>query len=217
MSSSHSVLERELRQQAEIVRLRGLLRELEWCKWWLRDDGEMLQACPKCLMTPTDGHTDNCPLRMELEGKATTTMVEAKFKRLHENAIAPAYAHNPAEDVGMDLFAVQHQMIQPQEVALVPLGFAMEIPPGVEAEIRARSSVAKKGVIIPNAPATIDPGYRGPVMVMMMNLGQQPFVIDVHDRIAQMVIDRYEGAWWTDEKELAASARSEGGFGSTGR
>ena len=107
--------------------------------------------------------------------------------------------------------------ISPREMALVPLGFRTRLPEGIEAQIRPRSGLALKyGITLPNSPATIDPGYRGEIKVIVQNLGRVQFTIEPGERIAQMVIARYEAIEW-EEGELGESQRGEGGFGSSGR
>jgi dUTP pyrophosphatase len=129
----------------------------------------------------------------------------------------PAYAHGPEEDAGMDLKAAADMLVPPGETRLVPTGLALEIPSGYEAQIRPRSGLAlKHAITMPNAPATIDPGYRGEVQVILFNLGKEPYQVRTGDRIAQMVIARYERVEW-DEGELGESVRGAGGFGSSGR
>ena len=99
----------------------------------------------------------------------------------------------------------------------MPAGIAIELPPGFEAQIRPRSGLALKyGITLPNSPATIDPGYRGEIRVIMLNLGREPFQIKPGERIAQMVIARYEAVEW-EEGDLGESTRGVGGFGSSGR
>ena len=96
-------------------------------------------------------------------------------------------------------------------------GLSIELPPGYEAQIRPRSGLAlKHALTVPNAPATIDPGYRGEIKVILLNLGHQTYRIQPGDRIAQMVIARYEAIEW-EEGALGESQRGEGGFGSSGR
>jgi len=121
------------------------------------------------------------------------------------------------EDAGMDLHSVEAVHIGPGETKLVATGLAIELPPGYEAQIRPRSGLALKyGITLPNSPATIDPGYRGELRVILHNLGRQTFEIQPGERIAQMVIARYEAVEW-EETELSVSQRGEGGFGSSGR
>ena len=117
----------------------------------------------------------------------------------------------------MDLRAVERVVLAPGVAHGVPTGLAIELPAGYEAQIRPRSGLAlKHAITLPNSPATIDPGYRGEIRVILLNLGRSEYVIEPGDRIAQMVIARYEAVEWT-ETELSGSARGEGGFGSSGR
>lgn len=143
--------------------------------------------------------------------------MKVRLKRLVPEAALPEYAHGPLEDAGMDLCAVADVLLEPNVPQLVPTGLAIEVPPGYEAQLRPRSGLAlKHAITLPNAPATIDPGYRGEVRVILLNLGKQPYAIHKGDRIAQMVIARYESIEW-EEGDLGESARGAGGFGSSGR
>jgi dUTP pyrophosphatase len=117
----------------------------------------------------------------------------------------------------MDLCAVAGVLLEPGIPALVPTGLSIEVPPGYEAQIRPRSGLAlKHALTLPNAPATIDPGYRGEIRVIMLNLGREPYQVHPGDRIAQMVIAKYESIEWV-EAELSGTNRGDGGFGSSGR
>jgi dUTP pyrophosphatase len=143
--------------------------------------------------------------------------VKIRIRRLREDAVLPAYAHGPQEDAGLDLRAVERVVLEPGAPQLVPTGLSIELPPGYEAQIRPRSGLAAKHAItLPNSPATIDPGYRGEIRVILLNLGREAYEIHAGDRIAQMVIARYEAIEW-EEGELKESLRGEGGFGSSGR
>jgi dUTP pyrophosphatase len=143
--------------------------------------------------------------------------MKIRLKRLVPEAVLPEYAHGPEEDAGMDLRSVADVVLEPGVPHLVPTGLAIEVPPGYEAQIRPRSGLAlKHAITLPNAPATIDPGYRGEVRVILLNLGREPYQVHAGDRIAQMVIARYEAIEW-EEGELAGSNRGAGGFGSSGR
>lgn len=136
---------------------------------------------------------------------------------LHPDAILPQYAHGPGEDAGLDLHAVEDAVLEPGVPALVPTGLAIELPSGYEAQIRPRSGLAlRHAITLPNAPATIDPGYRGEIRVILLNLGRAPYQVRKGDRIAQMVIARYESIEWV-EAELSETQRGAGGFGSSGR
>src|SRR2546425_7401968 len=143
--------------------------------------------------------------------------MKIRVKRLSEQTVLPEYAHGPAEDAGMDLRAVAAVTLHPGVPALVPTGLTIELPPGYEAQLRPRSGLAlKHAITVPNAPATIDPGYRGEIRVILLNLGRENYEINPGDRIAQMVIARYEAIEW-QEGELGGSTRGTGGFGSSGR
>jgi dUTP pyrophosphatase len=143
--------------------------------------------------------------------------LQIPIKRLRPDAVLPAYAHGPNEDAGMDLCAVEDTLLEPGVPAPVATGLAIELPSGFEAQIRPRSGLALKHTItLPNAPGTIDPGYRGEIRVILLNLGREPYRISAGDRIAQMVVARYESVAWF-EAELGDSARGAGGFGSSGQ
>lgn len=117
----------------------------------------------------------------------------------------------------MDLRAVEDAVLEPWVPKLVATGLTIELPPGFEAQVRPRSGLAlKHAITIPNSPGTIDPGYRGEIRVILLNLGREPYAIHKGDRIAQMVVARYEPVEWI-ETDLADSTRGEGGFGSSGR
>ena len=117
----------------------------------------------------------------------------------------------------MDLCAVEDVVLEPGAPRLVPTGLTIELPPGFEGQVRPRSGLAlKHAITMPNAPGTIDPGYRGELRVILLNLGRQPYTVRAGDRIAQLVVARYERVEWV-EGILADSARGPGGFGSSGR
>ena len=117
----------------------------------------------------------------------------------------------------MDLCAVEETRLEPGVPRPVATGLAIEVPPGFEAQVRPRSGLAlRHSIAMPNAPGTIDPGYRGEVKVILLNLGREAYTIHAGDRIAQMIVARYEAVEWS-EGELAESERGEGGFGSSGR
>ncbi len=140
-----------------------------------------------------------------------------RLRRLRPDAIIPAYAHGANEDAGMDLCAVDAVTLEPGVAQLVPTGLTLEIPPGFEGQVRPRSGLALRHAIsMPNAPGTIDPGYRGEVRVILINLGREAYTIHPGDRIAQLIVARYEAVEW-EEADLAESTRGSGGFGSSGR
>src|SRR5512143_2831295 len=101
-------------------------------------------------------------------------------KKLHVDAVLPQYAHGPAEDAGMDLRAVERVVLAPGVPRIVPTGLAIELPAGYEAQVRPRSGLAlKHAITIPNGPATIDPGYRGEIRVILLNAGRSEYVVEV--------------------------------------
>ena len=143
--------------------------------------------------------------------------MQIRIRRIHPNAVLPAYTHGPAEDAGMDLRAVEEITLEPGQPRLVPTGLTIELPPGYEAQIRPRSGLAlQHAITCPNAPGTIDPGYRGEIRVILLNLGQTAYTVEPGDRIAQLIVARYEAVEW-EERELTESRRGAGGFGSSGR
>jgi dUTP pyrophosphatase len=143
--------------------------------------------------------------------------MKIRIKKLNPDAVLPAYAHGPEEDAGMDLRATEQVTLLPGAPRAVGTGLAIELPAGYEAQVRPRSGMAlKHAITVPNSPATIDPGYRGEIRVILLNLGPEEYVVHPGDRIAQMVIARYEAAEW-EEGSLGDSVRGEGGFGSSGR
>lgn len=129
----------------------------------------------------------------------------------------PAYATDGS--AGMDIYAAveQDMEIKPGETVLIPTGFSIELPHGFEAQIRPRSGLAVKHSIgIMNSPGTIDSDYRGEVKIIITNFGKQNYTIRRGDRIAQMVIARYERIVWEEVHQLSETSRGSGGFGSTG-
>lgn len=146
--------------------------------------------------------------------------VTVAVRRLPHGADLPLPEYATSDSAGLDLSAALAApiIIEPGARALVPTGIAIALPPGFEAQVRPRSGLAlKHGVTVLNAPGTIDADYRGEVGVILINHGAQPFTIERGQRIAQMVIARYERAVWAETDTLDASARGTGGFGSTGR
>ena len=120
---------------------------------------------------------------------------------------------------GMDLRAniVEPIVLKPLERAIVKTGLFIELPVGIEAQVRPRSGLAaKNGVTVLNAPGTIDADYRGEVGVILVNLSNEDFTIQNGERIAQMIIAKHERAEWELVSELSTTLRGEGGFGSTG-
>ncbi len=129
-------------------------------------------------------------------------------------------AYETIQSAGMDLRANLEEPItlQPMQRCLVPTGLYMALPAGYEAQVRPRSGLAiKKGITVLNSPGTIDADYRGEVCVILINLSQEPFVINDGERIAQMVIAKYEQVTWNQVEVLDETERGAGGFGHTGK
>jgi dUTP pyrophosphatase len=120
---------------------------------------------------------------------------------------------------GMDLRAniSESRVLKPLERSIVGTGLFMELPVGIEAQVRPRSGLAaKKGITVLNAPGTIDADYRGEIGVILVNLSNEDFTINNGERIAQLVIAKHDRAEWVSVEELSETSRGEGGFGSTG-
>jgi len=131
----------------------------------------------------------------------------------------PLPRHMTAGAAGMDLFAdvTDPVAIPPGGRALIPTGLAVEIPAGFEAQVRPRSGLAlRHGVTLLNSPGTIDADYRGEIMVLMINLGSEPFVVRRAERIAQMIVAPVTRAELREVDSLSDSRRGAGGFGHTG-
>ena len=129
----------------------------------------------------------------------------------------PEYA--TPQSAGMDLRANLSEAVtlQPLERRLIPTGLHIALPAGYEAQVRPRSGLAlKKGITVLNTPGTIDADYRGEIGVVLINLSQEPFVVNDGERIAQMVIARHEQGELTEVEVLDETERGEGGYGHTG-
>jgi len=163
--------------------------------------------------------------------------MQIKIKRVRHNAILPRYA--TAGAAGMDLHAAIDESIVIPDAgcqdayvlmhagvrrgdrllhrAIVPTGIAIELPPGYEAQVRPRSGLAAKhGITVLNAPGTIDADYRGEIKVILVNLGDEPYIVTPGMRIAQLVVAPVTRVEWNEVDELNATERGCKGFGSTG-
>ncbi|MFD2248476.1 dUTP diphosphatase [Pontibacter ruber] len=131
----------------------------------------------------------------------------------------PLPSYQTAHSAGMDLRANLEApvILKPLQRALIPTGLFIELPEGHEAQIRPRSGLAyKHGIGIVNSPGTIDADYRGEIKVLLVNLSEQEFTVEDGERIAQMVVARYERVEWTEAETLSDTVRGAGGYGSTG-
>lgn len=141
--------------------------------------------------------------------------MKLRVKKLCIDAKVPAYAHEG--DSGMDLYSVEEFGLAPGERRLVKTGLQIALPRGFEAQVRPKSGLAANfGVTVLNTPGTVDSGYRGEIMVIMANLGKEPYRVEKGKKIAQMVIARVEEAEVEVVEELDETKRKDGGFGSTG-
>lgn len=147
-------------------------------------------------------------------------MSEVEVKRARpgfDDLPLPSYGTEGA--AGMDLRAAitEDIILDPNERQLVPTGIAIALPPGFECQVRPRSGLAMKhGISMVNNPGTVDADYRGEIGVLLINHGREPFTIVRGERIAQIVIARYERITWNEVAELPSTDRGAGGFGSTG-
>ena len=142
--------------------------------------------------------------------------INVKIWREANTINIPEYA-TPGSS-GVDLCSTMYCMIKPGDQALIPTGIKLAIPKGYEAQIRPRSGLAlNQKITIPNSPGTIDADYRGEVMVLLKNEGEDPFTLRFGDRIAQMVFVPVARAKFEEVKTLDETKRGAGGFGSTGR
>ena len=143
--------------------------------------------------------------------------MKIRLNKLSPDATLPEYAHGPKEDAAMDLRSIATVVLSPGVPQAVPTGIAIELPSGYEAQVRPRSGLAlKHAILVANSPGTIDPGYRGEIRVILLNAGTSDYKIEKGDRIAQLVVARYEPVEW-EEGELSETVRGAGGFGSSGR
>ena len=143
-----------------------------------------------------------------------TTWIE--IKKIHPDAILPKYAHKG--DSGMDLYSIIDHTLKPFERIAVPTGLELAIPEGYEGQVRPKSGLALRyGLTMPNSPGTIDSGYRGEIMVGIINLGEKDYILEKGHKVAQMVIQKKEIVSIEEVKELSKSHRGENGFGSSGK
>jgi dUTP pyrophosphatase len=151
--------------------------------------------------------------------ESPSTPIRIRLQRLaHSEGIdPPAYASAGA--AGMDVRAAVSEPLEiaAGAIARVPTGFAVEVPPGCEVQLRPRSGLAAKhGVTLANSPATIDSDYRGEVFIALINHGAEPFRVERGMRIAQLVLARVPRIEWQEIESLTPTARGAGGFGHTG-
>jgi dUTP pyrophosphatase len=143
--------------------------------------------------------------------------MQVKIVNISNNPL-PAYETLGAAGMDLRAYIPNTLIINPMERIAVPTGLFIELPIGFEAQVRPRSGLAlKHGISLPNTPGTIDSDYRGEIKVILINVSKEPFKIESGDRIAQMVIQKYESISWEKVEQLSDSERGAGGFGSTGK
>lgn len=144
--------------------------------------------------------------------------MKIKIKRLSENAVLPQYATE--QSAGLDLHAVLDEPVtfRSLERKMIKTDLAIALPSGYEAQVRPRSGLAAKyGITVLNTPGTIDADYRGNICVILVNLSKEPLTINNGERIAQLVISKYERIDWEEVEELDETERGDKGIGSTGK
>ena len=142
-----------------------------------------------------------------------------KVKIINRSALpSPEYATEMSAGMDWKANITEAVLLEPLQRAMIPTGIYLALPEGTEAQVRPRSGLAAKfGISVLNAPGTIDADYRGEVKVILVNLSNEPFTINPGERIAQLVLARYERIEWDEVETLDETCRGEGGFGSTGR
>jgi len=146
--------------------------------------------------------------------------IKVYIQRLEHGNNLPLPDYMTSGASGVDLFAAvdKEHLLEPGERSLIPTGIKIALPEGYEAQLRPRSGLAiKYGVTLLNTPGTIDSDYRGEIKVILINLGDESFLINRGDRIAQMILQEYKKAIFIESTSLPGSSRDEGGFGHTGR
>jgi dUTP pyrophosphatase len=148
-----------------------------------------------------------------------TVCPPVRFARLEGNPDLPLPSRATPQSAGYDVRSAEPDFrLAPGEIRSVSTGLMMELPPGVECQVRPRSGLAARhGITLPNSPGTIDPDYRGEVRVLLQNTGPEAVTIHRGDRVAQMVFARFEAPPIQEAESLSETRRGGGGFGSTGR
>ena len=145
--------------------------------------------------------------------------LQVRFSRLASNQDLPLPARATPHSAGYDVRSAEGPLtLVPGEIRLVATGLVMELPPGIECQVRPRSGLAlRHGLTLPNSPATIDPDYRGELRIILQNLGPDPVTLERGERIAQLVFSRFEVPEIRLVDEVSETDRGGGGFGSTGQ
>ena len=146
-----------------------------------------------------------------------TQELSVQFQRLPSNPDLPLPARATPQAAGYDIRSAIEVVLNPGEIRLISTGLIMELPEGMECQVRPRSGLALKyGITLPNSPGTIDPDYRGEVKIIIQNLGSEQVTLIRGERVAQLVFSLFESPEVSEVKELSITDRGEEGFGSTG-
>ena len=146
-----------------------------------------------------------------------TQELSVQFQRLPSNPDLPLPARATSQAAGYDIRSATEVVLNPGEIRLISTGLIMELPEGMECQVRPRSGLALKyGITLPNSPGTIDPDYRGEVKIIIQNLGSEQVTLIRGERVAQLVFSLFESPEVSEVKELSTTDRGEDGFGSTG-
>ena len=146
-----------------------------------------------------------------------TQDLRVQFQRLPSNQDLPLPARATPQAAGYDIRSAVEVVLNPGEIRLISTGLIMELPEGMECQVRPRSGLALKyGITLPNSPGTIDPDYRGEVKIIIQNLGSEQVTLIRGERVAQLVFSLFESPEVSEVKELSSTDRGEDGFGSTG-
>ena len=146
-----------------------------------------------------------------------TQELRVQFQRLPSNPDLPLPARATPQAAGYDIRSAIEVVLNPGEIRLISTGLIMELPEGMECQVRPRSGLAlKHGITLPNSPGTIDPDYRGEVKIIIQNLGSEQVTLIRGERIAQLVFSLFQSPEVSEVKELSNTDRGEDGFGSTG-
>lgn len=150
-------------------------------------------------------------------GGAQSPHPRVRFRRLPSSRGISLPERATPHAAGYDIRSAEEVVLAPGDIRLVPTGLVMELPQGMECQVRPRSGLAlKHGITLPNSPGTIDPDYRGEVSVIVQNLGAAPVILARGERIAQLVFARFEAPEVEEAETLSDTHRGSGGFGSTG-
>ncbi len=155
-----------------------------------------------------------------MKEKAASRARAVRVVRLQHGRSLPLPTYQSAGAAGLDLLAAvkRAQALNPGQRLLVPTGLILELPLGLEAQVRPRSGLAlRHGVTVLNSPGTIDCDYRGEVQVLLVNLGDAPFTIRRGERIAQLIVQKVERVRLVESAKASSTPRGAGGFGSTGK